>query len=90
MSDFNHGIKLADGTFFDGSIGKSVDKIEMVLSIEVAAEHLADLMSFEKTKWIGYYVNQLISEYKDYEFVSMYKDVVESKVNVWLKKKGEN
>lgn len=85
----NHGIKLADGTFFAGMAGAIDDRLELTISQEDAAAHMLDLMDYEKTKRIGFYANQLVAEYTGYRFSYMQRDVTAGKVDVWLEKKGE-
>lgn len=85
----NHGIKLADGTFFEGSAGAVDDLLELTIRQETAAQHMLDLMDYEKTKWIGFYLNQLVAEYTGYTFSYMQRDATDGRVNVWMKKKGE-
>ncbi len=82
----NHGIKLADGTFFEGSIGQSGNRIELTLTNEVAAAHILDLMDPEKTKHIEFYVNILVAEYDGYDFLYMQRDSKSGRVNVWMEK----
>lgn len=80
----NHGIKLADGTFFAGAAGKIGNRVEMTLAQDVAAEHMMDLMDQEKTKWVGFYVDQLVAEYQNLIFSYMQRDSVDGKVDVWF------
>lgn len=89
MSDTNHGIRLADGTFIQGSLGQSGNQIELIITNEEAAAHLLDLMNPEKTKEIKFYVDFLAGTYTDFVFAYMQQDSLAGKVNVWLKKKGE-
>ena len=89
MTDTNHGVRLADGTFINGTLGAIGNQIEITLTKEVAAEHLLDLMDPEKTKEIKHFIDFLAGTYIGYEFEHMRKDTISGKVNIWLEKKGE-
>lgn len=84
----NPTIKLADGTFIDGTVGQTGDRLELKILKEDVASHLLDLMDPEKTKLIGFYMNQLVAEYSGYVFFYLQPSTTNpNKIDVWMEKK---
>ena len=83
----DHGVKLADGTFLEGSCGQFGDSIEIVISSEDAVSHFSDFMNPEKTKTIVFVINNPVATYEGFTvFQYMQPDEANGKMRIYMKK----